>query len=56
VFITGFAAVALNADSTAPKPAKILSEPIHLRKLVKPSLDFNGRLAKSQIHHAFLAI
>jgi hypothetical protein len=51
VFITGFAAVALNADPTAPKPAKILSEPIHLR-----NLDFNGRLAKSQIHHAFPAI
>jgi hypothetical protein len=26
--------VALNADSTAPKHAKVLSKPIHLRKLV----------------------
>ena len=34
MFITGFAAVALNADSTAPKNAKVLSKPIHLRELV----------------------
>jgi two-component system cell cycle response regulator CpdR len=34
MFITGFAAVALNADSTAPKQAKVLSKPIHLRELV----------------------
>ena len=34
MFITGFAAVALNADSTAPKHAKVLSKPIHLRELV----------------------
>ena len=34
MFITGFAAVALNADSTAPKQAKVLSKPIHLRDLV----------------------
>ena len=34
MFITGFAAVALNADSTAPKHAKVLSKPIHLRDLV----------------------
>ena len=27
MFITGFAAVALNADSTAPKHAKVLSKP-----------------------------
>ncbi len=33
MFITGFAAVALNADSTAPKQAKVL-KPIHLRDLV----------------------
>ena len=32
--LTGFAAVALNADSTAPKHAKVLSKPIHLRDLV----------------------
>ena len=34
MFITGFAAVALNADSTAPKNAKVLSKPVHLRDLV----------------------
>jgi len=34
MFITGFAAVALNADSNAPKHAKVLSKPIHLRELV----------------------
>jgi two-component system cell cycle response regulator CpdR len=34
MFITGFAAVALNPDSQAPKEAKILSKPFHLRELV----------------------
>jgi two-component system, cell cycle response regulator CpdR len=34
MFITGFAAVALNADSNAPRQAKVLSKPIHLRELV----------------------
>ncbi|WP_174802139.1 MULTISPECIES: cell cycle two-component system response regulator CpdR [Martelella] len=34
IFITGFAAVALNADSQAPKDAKVLSKPFHLRDLV----------------------
>jgi two-component system, cell cycle response regulator CpdR len=34
MFITGFAAVALNPDSTAPKQAKVLSKPFHLRELV----------------------
>ena len=34
MFITGFAAVALNSDSSAPKHAKVLSKPIHLRELV----------------------
>jgi two-component system, cell cycle response regulator CpdR len=34
MFITGFAAVALNAASEAPKEAKILSKPFHLRDLV----------------------
>jgi two-component system cell cycle response regulator CpdR len=32
MFITGFAA--LNADSAAPKHAKVLSKPVHLRDLV----------------------
>ena len=34
MFITGFAAVALNPDSSAPKHAKVLSKPFHLRELV----------------------
>ena len=31
MFITGFAAVALNSDSAAPKQAKVLSKPVHLQ-------------------------
>ena len=34
MFLTGFAAVALNPDSNAPKEAKVLSKPFHLRDLV----------------------
>ena len=34
MFITGFAAVALIPDSKAPKDAKVLSKPFHLRELV----------------------
>jgi len=34
MFITGFAAVALNPDSHAPKDAKVLSKPFHLKDLV----------------------
>jgi|SRR5690606_33668841 len=34
MFITGFAAVALNPDSEAPRDAKVLSKPFHLRDLV----------------------
>lgn len=34
MFITGFAAVALNAGSSAPSDAKVLSKPFHLRQLV----------------------
>lgn len=34
MFITGFAAVALNPDSNAPKDAKVLSKPFHLKDLV----------------------
>jgi len=34
MFITGFAAVALRPDSKAPKNAKVLSKPFHLRDLV----------------------
>lgn len=35
MFITGFAAVALNPKSNAPKDAKVLSKPFHLRELVQ---------------------
>ena len=34
MFITGFAAVALNPESCAPKEAKVLSKPFHLKDLV----------------------
>ena len=34
MFITGFAAVALNPDSDAPQDARMLSKPFHLRDLV----------------------
>jgi two-component system cell cycle response regulator CpdR len=34
MFITGFAAVALNPETEAPKDAKVLSKPFHLRDLV----------------------
>lgn len=34
MFITGFAAVALNPESHTPKDAKVLSKPFHLRDLV----------------------
>ena len=35
MFITGFAAVALNPDNHAPKDVKVLSKPFHLRDLVQ---------------------
>lgn len=35
MFITGFAAVALQSDGEAPKDARILSKPIHLKDLVR---------------------
>ena len=34
MFITGFAAVALNPESKTPKDATVLSKPFHLRDLV----------------------
>src|ERR1700682_4203979 len=34
MFITGFAAVALHPDPSAPNHAKVLSKPFHLRDLV----------------------
>ena len=42
MFITGFAAVALNPDSGAPKDAKILSKPFHLRDLVSLGAILGG--------------
>jgi two-component system cell cycle response regulator CpdR len=35
MFITGFAAVVLNSESTAPKDARVLSKPFHLKDLVR---------------------
>ncbi|MEQ1612233.1 MAG: response regulator [Hyphomicrobiaceae bacterium] len=35
MFITGFAAVTLNNDTTAPKDARVLSKPFHLKDLVR---------------------
>jgi len=35
MFITGFAAVALNPANKAPEDAKILSKPFHLKDLVQ---------------------
>ena len=35
MFITGFAAVALHPASEAPKHAKVLSKPFHLREIVQ---------------------
>ena len=34
MFITGFAAVALNPENDTPKEAKVLSKPFHLKELV----------------------
>jgi len=34
MFITGFAAVALSANTQAPHDARVLSKPFHLRQLV----------------------
>jgi two-component system cell cycle response regulator CpdR len=35
MFITGFAAVVLNSEVAAPKDARVLSKPFHLRDLVR---------------------
>ena len=35
MFITGFAAVVLNNEATAPKDARVLSKPFHLKDLVR---------------------
>ncbi len=35
MFITGFAAVILNSENTAPKDARVLSKPFHLKDLVR---------------------
>jgi two-component system, cell cycle response regulator CpdR len=35
MFITGFAAVALDGENGAPRGAKVLSKPFHLRELVR---------------------
>ena len=35
MFITGFAAVVLNNENAAPKEARVLSKPFHLKDLVR---------------------
>jgi two-component system cell cycle response regulator CpdR len=35
MFITGFAAVVLHSESEAPKDARVLSKPFHLKDLVR---------------------
>ena len=35
MFITGFAAVTLNTEATAPRNARVLSKPFHLKDLVR---------------------
>jgi two-component system cell cycle response regulator CpdR len=35
MFITGFAAVTLNNNAQAPKDARVLSKPFHLKDLVR---------------------
>ncbi len=50
MFITGFAAVALNPDSRAPKDAKVLSKPFHLRDLVN-EVNGDGGLSRSFPFH-----
>lgn len=35
MFITGFAAVVLNNEQSAPKEARVLSKPFHLKDLVR---------------------
>jgi len=35
MFITGFAAVILNNENSAPKDARVLSKPFHLKDLVR---------------------
>ena len=35
MFITGFAAVVLNSEVAAPKDARVLSKPFHLKDLVR---------------------
>ncbi len=44
MFITGFAAVALNPTSNAPKQAKVLSKPFHLKGPGPRSGPADGRL------------
>jgi len=43
MFITGFAAVALNARNEAPQGAQVLSKPFHLKDLVEEVNRFLGQ-------------
>ena len=46
MFITGFAAVILNNDIAAPKDARVLSKPFHLKDLVREVDRLLGRLKR----------
>ena len=48
MFITGFAAVALHPSSNAPKQAKVLSKPFHLREIVQ-EVEPHGRGLTSRL-------
>ena len=47
MFITGFAAVALNPENNAPKNAKVLSKPFHLKDLVNEVAIRSARCASA---------
>jgi two-component system cell cycle response regulator CpdR len=49
MFITGFAAVALNERNGAPRGAHVLSKPFHLKDLVA---EVEGLLARDLVPHS----
>ena len=50
MFITGFAAVALNPNNAAPKDAKVLSKPFHLKDLVSEVDRMLSAAVKPSVH------
>ena len=56
MFITGFAAVALNSDSEAPKNAKVLSKPVHLARIGQRSEQDAGGLIQAASSKAPVSI